>query len=204
MHLNWNEIIRWLQINYVEIIAVITGLLYILFTIKEKILLWLFGILSSGLYVILFFRAHIYAYSILYIYYVIIGFYGWYNWRRKEIENDGGDQLHIRKTPLRKLVFFLILTLALIFPLYYVLKNFTDSDMALMDAILTSGGMVATWMLTQKYVEQWIFWIIIDLATCGVMIYKNLYLSAFLFLVYAILAWKGNVEWNKEIRKQQG
>lgn len=74
--------------------------------------------------------------------------------------------------------------------------------MALVDALLTSGGIVATWMLTQKLIEQWLFWVVIDLLSMGVMIYKELYPSALLFLVYTLLAIKGFEEWKKEMKLQ--
>jgi nicotinamide mononucleotide transporter len=94
----------------------------------------------------------------------------------------------------------LAVTLVLIVPFYFVLKKFTPSDMALADALLTSGGIVATWMLTQKLIEQWLFWIVIDLLSMGVMIYKELYPSAILFFVYTLLAIKGYMEWKKEMK----
>lgn len=193
------SVLSWLQLNYLELAAVITGLLYVIFTIRENILLWFFGIVSSALYVWIFFRSGIFAYSLLYIYYVIIGFYGWYNWSRKPSKQAGG--LRIRKAPARCLWSGLAITLILVVPLYLVLKKFS-SDMALIDALLTSGGFVATWMLTQKWIEQWLFWIAIDLLSMGVMIYKELYPSALLFLVYALLAIKGYMEWKNEMKLQ--
>ena len=59
--------------------------------------------------------------------------------------------------------------------------------------------MVATWMLTQKMIEQWIFWIAIDVLSCSLMIYKGLYPSSLLFAAYALLALKGYIEWKKEL-----
>ena len=193
------SVLSWLQLNYLELTAVITGLLYVIFTIRENILLWLFGIISSGLYVWIFFKSGIYAYSLLYIYYVIVGFYGWYNWSGKPAKQAGSLRVH--KASGRYLWSCLAITLLLIVPLYLLLKKFS-SDMALADALLTSGGIVATWMLTQKLIEQWLFWIVIDLLSMGVMIYKELYPSALLFLVYTLLAIKGYVEWKKEMKLQ--
>ncbi len=86
-------------------------------------------------------------------------------------------------------------------PVYYILRKFSDSDAPLIDAVLTTGGMVATWMLTQKLIEQWIFWIIIDLMWCGLMIYKGMYPTLLLFMAYTILAFKGYLEWKKELAK---
>lgn len=187
----------WLQQNAIEIIAVICGLLYVFFTIRENILLWLFGIISSALYIQVFLSSGIYAYSLLYIYYVLIGVYGWYNWGRPD---SGDNKLKIRRTPVLLLTGCIVMTIIIAVPVYYALIRFTDSDMAVTDALLTSGGMIATWMLTQKYIEQWLFWIVIDMASFGVMIFKGLYPSSLLFLVYSVLAVTGYLEWRKSLR----
>jgi nicotinamide mononucleotide transporter len=194
--MSFHDALIWLQQNAIEITAVISGLLYVLFTIRENILLWLFGIVSSALYIHVFYRSGIYAYAVLYIYYVVIGFYGWYNWGKKNTD----ETLKIKRTPAILLAGCLLSTLIIAIPVYFALKNFTDSDMAATDALLTSGGMVATWMLTQKYIEQWLFWIIIDVASFGAMVYKGLFPSSVLFLVYAILAYKGYFEWRKNLK----
>jgi nicotinamide mononucleotide transporter len=191
----------WLQHHYIEVFAVITGLIYVLYTIKENKLLWLYGIISSVLYCWIFYRSGIYAYTILYIYYVFIGFYGWYKWSEKpadSLDSLGGLQVH--KATKGYLWGCIALTGILTIPIFVILKRYTDSDMALADALLTSGGMVATWMLTQKLIEQWLFWIVIDLLSFSVMIYKELYPSAILFIVYTLLAVKGYLEWKKELK----
>jgi nicotinamide mononucleotide transporter len=190
----------WLQQHYIEVIAVISGLLYVVYAIKEKPLLWLFGIISSGLYIWIFYQSGIYAYSLLYIFYVIIGFYGWYNWTRKPAEASGNDgRIRIHKASAVYLSVCIVITVIMAIPVFIVLRKFTDSNMALTDALLTTGGMVATWMLTRKLIEQWLFWIIIDLVSFLVMISKELYPSALLFLVYTLLAIKGYFEWKKEL-----
>jgi len=190
----------WIQQHFTEIIAVIAGLLYIFFAIKGNILLWLFGIVSSALYVEIFLHAGIYAYALLYIYYVLIGIYGWYNWQRNAGPSENRTKNKIFKTPVLHLGICLLAVIVLTIPIFFALREFTNSDMPLTDAVLTSGGIVATWMLTQKYIEQWIFWIIIDLISCGTMIYKGLYPSALLFLVYTLMAILGYVQWNKELK----
>lgn len=189
---------QWVQLHLIEITAVATGILYIFFTIKGKILLWLFGIISSGLYVWVFYQSGIYAYSLLYIYYVVMGFYGWYNWGKDPKSGITG----VKRTPLKWLAGYVSVSLLFTLPLYFILIRFTDSEMALTDALLTSGGMVATWMLTQKYIGHWLFWMVINVVSMGAMIYKHLYPSAFLFLVYGILAVKGYIEWNKELKAE--
>lgn len=197
-----SKALSWLLQNYVENLAVATGLLYVFFTIREKILLWLFGIISSGLYVYVFFKSGIYAYSALYVYYVLIGFYGWYNWARKPEETMSRESLlKIRHASAGILGICIAVTVVITVPVYFVLQRFTGSDMALADALMTSGGMVATWMLTQKFIEQWLFWIVIDLLSMAVMIYKDLFPSAGLFFIYTVLAVIGYVKWKNETQK---
>jgi nicotinamide mononucleotide transporter len=192
----------WLQQNYIETLAVAAGLLYVFFTIREKILLWLFGIISSGLYVFVFFKSGIYGYSALYVYYVVIGFYGWYNWARKPDETlKKESRLKIHYASAGLLWICIAITAVISIPVYFALKHFAGSDMAIADALMTSGGMVATWMLTQKIIEQWLFWIVIDLLSMLVMIYKDLYPSAGLFLTYTVLAVIGYIKWKNELQK---
>ena len=85
------HVMQWLEMHYIKIfewLATITGFLYIYYTIREDIRLWIYGIISSALFAWVFFKSSIYANSILYIYYLIIGFYGWYAWSHSEKEKD--------------------------------------------------------------------------------------------------------------------
>lgn len=190
----------WIHSHLLEIIATITGLLYVVYTIRNNLLLWLFGTISSALYVWIFYRASLYAYGTLYIYYVVMGIYGWYNWKRKRTDKEGNEDILVIHGITRKYLGLLVaVSLAAAVPVYLALKKFAGSELALADALLTASGMVATWMLTQKMIEQWLFWIVIDFASMGVMIYKGLYPSSFLFLAYALLAMKGYNEWKKQI-----
>ena len=86
--------IQWLRGNYLEFAGTLTGLLYIYYTIRKKNRLWVYGIVSSALYVYVFYHSGIYAYTLLYVYYVVIGAYGLYNWTRKT-ENGGGNSQYL-------------------------------------------------------------------------------------------------------------
>jgi nicotinamide mononucleotide transporter len=192
------HVMQWLEMHYIKM-ATITGFLYIYYTVREDIRLWIYGIISSALFAWVFFKSSIYANSLLYIYYVIIGFYGWYAWSRSEKEEDKEAKLMIHRSSLKILIVYISASVISAIPVYFILRKFSDSDAPLIDAVLTTGGMVATWMLTQKLIEQWIFWIIIDLMWCGLMIYKGMYPTLLLFIAYTILAFKGYFEWKKEL-----
>jgi nicotinamide mononucleotide transporter len=190
----------WINSHLLEIIAVITGLLYVVYTIRKNIRLWIFGTISSALYVWIFYQSALYAYGTLYIYYVVMGIYGWYQWRRKVTDNQGRKvEPPVRSISGKFLLRLIVISLGASLPVFLLLRKYNGDQLALADALLTASGMVATWMLTQKMIAQWLFWIVIDLLSMGVMIYKGLYPSAILFLVYALLALKGYNEWKKEI-----
>ena len=72
-----------------------------------------------------------------------------------------------------------------------------SSQMIYWDAFTTAGSIVATWMLARKMLEHWLLWIVIDLVSLGMYLYKELYLTAFLFLVYTVMAVVGFREWKK-------
>jgi nicotinamide mononucleotide transporter len=190
--------LQWISVHYIEIIATLAGFLYIFYTIRENTLLWLFGNISSALFAWVFFQSRIYAYAGLYVYYVIIGFYGWYHWW-KHNHNDT-EILQIRRASPAVLLACTATSLLVSVPVFMALRYFRESDIAWLDALLTGSGMVATWMLTQKYIEQWLFWIVIDTLSLALVIYKGLYPSAFLFAAYTILAVKGYFEWKKKLR----
>jgi nicotinamide mononucleotide transporter len=196
------HVMQWLIEHYIKVfewLATITGFLYIYYTIREDTRLWIYGIISSALFAWVFFKSSIYANSLLYIYYVIIGFYGWYTWYRSEKEENKEDRLTIHRLPIKKLIAYIATSVILAIPVFLILKYYSDSDAPLLDAVLTTGGMVATWMLTQKLIEQWIFWIVIDILWCGLMLYKGMYPSLLLFIAYTILAFKGYFEWKKQL-----
>jgi len=194
------SVLQWMSVHYIEIIATLAGFLYIFYTIRENTLLWLFGNISSALFAWVFFQSHIYAYAALYVYYVIIGFYGWYHWWKHSRSDT--ESLHIRRTTPAMFVACIAASFVVAIPVYVALRYFRESDIAWLDALLTGSGMVATWMLTQKYIEQWLFWIVIDILSLALVAYKGLYPSSVLFAAYTLLAVKGYIEWKRKLGEQ--
>ena len=193
------EAFLWIFDRSLEIIATITGFLYIIYSIERNILLWPYGIASSAIFVYVCFHAGIYADMGLYVYYVLIGFYGWY---QGTASSNGSKDLPVKKTTLKLGLGLFIITLFIYFILLYILKNHTSSTIPYWDSFTTAVSITATWMLTQKIMEHWILWIVVDSITIGLYYYKGLYPAITLYLVYTILAFTGYFEWNKEWKAQ--
>jgi nicotinamide mononucleotide transporter len=182
---------------FIEILGAVTGLIYLYFSIKQNIWLWPWGIITSCLYIYVFFRAKFYADMSLQFYYLGISAYGWYFWQRGAKKEEGKILPIIRAKPKEWFIFILITILVTLIS-GYGLDHYTDSPLPYWDAFTTAGSIVATWMLARKYLEQWLFWIVIDAVSLGTYIYKELYPTVFLFSVYTGLAAFGYFQWRKE------
>jgi nicotinamide mononucleotide transporter len=195
--------LNWFVNNYIEFLGTIFGLIYIVFSIKQNILLWPVGIISSALYIYVFFYSKFYADMSLQVYYLFISIYGWYSWLHGKNKNTETNQIQITRAT-KKLSFILIsLTFILFVFIAFILKNYTDSPLPYWDSFTTSASIIATWMLTKKYIEQWLIWIVVDAVSLGLYIYKGLYSTSFLFIVYTIMAIIGYFEWKKGMKKTE-
>lgn len=188
----------WIAQHYIEILGVVLSIIYLVLSIRQNILLWPVGILSAVLYVIVFYESKFYADMGLNVYYFVISIYGWINWSGaagKEQKEPPVTSVGTRRGMLLALVI-----IVLFFVLGYLLVQYTDSPIPYWDALTTSGSIVATWMLTRKYLEHWIIWIFVDLISMGLYIYRGLYPTAFLFLVYTTMAVVGYREWRRSLQ----
>jgi nicotinamide mononucleotide transporter len=102
--------------------------------------------------------------------------------------------------PKRVLLLLSLVALAVFLLIAFILIRFTDSNVPWLDSFTTALSIVGMWMLARKYVEQWWVWIVVDLVSAGLYIYKDLHFTAVLYFVYAIIAifgyrkWKGMME----------
>lgn len=179
-----------------EWLIALTALLYVVFAAYNNIWCWLFGILSSGLSIYLCFNGHLYLESALQLFYVLIGIYGWYEWK---FGSESNDELEITRINLRVFVYLMVIGVACWIPLGLFSAHFSTQVLPYLDAFITSFSIVATWMTAKKQLENWLFWIVID----GLAIYlyasRGFYLIALIYFLYTILAYVGYRSWKKEI-----
>lgn len=198
-----NYFIDWTFANKVELGGTIFGLIYIWLSIRQNLHTWTAGIVTSLLYCGVFFEAKFYAGMGLQGYYLIISVYGFWSWRHGGDNGSEADKLHVSHTKTNLWIKLFIFNLLLTSFIYYLLGRYTDSPIPFGDASTTSLSIIATWMLARKKIEHWLIWIFIDLVSCGLYIYRGLYPTVFLFLVYTVMAGIGYFEWRKEPVKVQ-
>ncbi len=138
----------------------------------------------------------------LQVYYVFISIYGWYFWLKGKKPKESG-QVPVRRTN-QKLRWILYLSSVILYLIIlYVLINFTDSDVPYMDSLTTALSIVATWMLAKKYIGHWLIWIFVDALSAGLYIYKGLWPTVILFVIYTVMAVLGYKEWKKDLEKHE-
>lgn len=191
---------EYLLQNWVELLGALLSIMYLYYSIRQKLSLWVFGFLCSALYVVVFFQSKFYADMTLQIYYVGVSVFGWVSWKLGKLKC--GHELPVKKTSLRHAGYLALITLTVFLLYYIVLSRFTDSPLPFADSLTTAMSIVATWMLARKLIEHWLMWIVIDALSAGLYFYKSLYPTAILFVVYTIMAVVGYFQWKKTMGKE--
>lgn len=191
---------NWFLNNYIEVLGAVTGLIYLYLEIKQNIWLWPLGIITSAFYIYVFFTSKFYADMGLQVYYLVISIYGWWHWLYGG-DPLGKEELPIGRTSLKIWVNLFLVSIALFGVMAFVLVNFTDSPVPYGDAFVTALSITATWMLARKLIEQWWIWVVVNIVSLGLFIWKELYPTSILFFFYFTMAVVGYYQWKKEMEK---
>lgn len=193
-------LIFYFMMEYLEIIGTIVGLIYLWLEYHASIYLWVASIVMPLIYIFIYHDAGLYADMGINIYYVIASIYGIICWRwgiSRKNKKDASTALKITHTPTSRITPLSIISIALIFAIAYILITFTDSNVPWWDSVTTSLSIVAMWMMARKYIEQWWVWIVVDVISAGLYVYKELFFTAGLYALYAIIAYFGYKKWKE-------
>lgn len=183
--------------NPLELIGFLTGIICVYLNVKENPLGWVFAILSVGIYFFIFYDSKLYADAGLQIFFMIVSIIGFLNWTSK---NNKGENIKITTSTPQQLLVSAFAICFIFGILVGFLKEYTDSDVPVLDAFTTSLSIVAQVLLGKKRIENWILWIIADIIYTGLYFYKGLYLTNVLYLILTILAVIGYLEWRKKLK----
>jgi len=155
------------------------------------------GIISAVLYVLVFYKSKFYADMSLNGYYFFISIYGWIYWRSSG--NSGGKNVKVKIVSKKTAVYLSLIFIGFFILIGYLLDHFTDSPLPYWDSLTTSGSIVATWMLTKKILQHWLVWVVVDIVSMCLYMYRGLYPTTILFAVYTTMAVVGFIQWKKSI-----
>ena len=183
-----------------ELVAVVFGVISVLFARKNNILVYPTGLVSTILYVYILFEFQLYGDLIINGYYSIMSVLGWYLWSKTK---DGHEEFPIstinRKEFLISTLIFTI-TLTFVVVVYHFFDKFTHWT-AHVDALTTGLFFVGMWLMAKRKIENWILWIIADVISVPLYFYKGLTFSSFQFILFTIIAILGYKEWKRFSQK---
>ncbi|MBN2892845.1 MAG: nicotinamide mononucleotide transporter [Bacteroidales bacterium] len=195
------ELKTWLSEHSLEAAASILGLLNIYFGIKEKAVFWIFAIIGSSLYFVVYSQEKVYAFMVLQLYYIGIGIYGLYYWI-KGAKNNNNEKIPVTHLAKKQIPYFIGIFVFLYVVIVFVLK-LTDSEIPFIDAFITSGSVIAIYLMMKKRIEHWFVWVTLDIVTISTFIKQELYATVVLFVFYLIFAVVGYRQWKKSMLKSQ-
>ena len=184
-----------------EFLAFIFGIISVIYAKKENILVYPTGIICTVITIYLLYRAQYFGDMMMNVYYSAMSIYGWWNWSRVK---DSYYIVLISKTNKKEYLiasFFFLLTIVITFSVYKM--NLDSLEIPNYIDIFTSGiFFTAMWLMANKKIESWIFWIIGDIITIPLYGYRGLGILSLQYLIFLILAIQGYYEWKKTLNKQ--
>lgn len=183
-----------------EFLAFSFGIISVIYAKKENILVYPTGIICTVITVYILFKAQYLGDMMMNVYYSIMSIYGWWNWSRKDKDKYLIKISRFSKNDLGLTIFLFVLTICITYSVYLFslneigIPNYID--------VFTSGlFFTAMWLMANKKLESWIFWIIADIITVPLYAYRGLGMLSLQYIIFTILAIQGYLEWKKSLNK---
>ena len=222
----------FLSTHWLDIVTTILGIIYLVLEYRASIALWVVGIVMPAMDIYLYWSHGLYGDAGMAVYYTLAAIYGYAVWKfgakwKAMIKRKGSDKIEAasavssdkieaasavssssedlpitffpRRLILRTLGFFVLAWAAT----YYVLVAYTNSTVPLLDAFTNALSFVGLWALARKYVEQWLFWIAVDVVCCYLYVVKGIPFKAGLYGLYVVIAVMGYWKWKGLAKKAQ-
>lgn len=190
--------------NWLEIIAVVFGVVAIWLASKGEVVNFGIGLVNCVLYGILFGREGLYSGMILQGIYFAINLYGLYSWRKLKAEVD--KELKVMWLTVKErvsIVAVIVVTgvlwgMGVKYGARLLPENIQEPQYPMVDAILTTASIVAQILLTRKKIDNWVIWVLVDVVYIGLFLMVGMYWTAGLYVVYTGIAVNAVFSWNKE------
>lgn len=183
-----------------EFLAFSFGIISVIYAKKENILVYPTGIICTVITVYILFKAQYLGDMMMNVYYSIMSIYGWWNWSRKDKDKYLIKISRFSKNDLGLTISLFVLTICITYSVYLFslneigIPNYID--------VFTSGlFFTAMWLMANKKLESWIFWIIADIITVPLYAYRGLGMLSLQYIIFTILAIQGYLEWKKSLNK---
>lgn len=176
-----------------ELLAVAFGVAYVLLAAKESLWTWLFAFFGTLIYTILFWEGALVSSSLLNFYYMIMAIYGFILWRG----GKGGEELTVTSHPKNQHIELITIGIFIALIIGSLSDSYLGAKFAYLDAFVLVFSVIATWLLANKVLENWLYWIVIDTVAIFLYLQSGYYATVVLFILYIILSFWGYYSWRK-------
>lgn len=183
--------------SLLELTAVVFAVAYLLLAVRQHIACWYAAFISTAIFLYIFWQVNLYMESGLQVYYLGMAVYGWWAWRRGKSGTKPG--LSISTWSLKQHLIVIGMVVVATFVSGTLLSG-TDQRLGYLDSFTTWSAIVATFMVTRKILENWLYWVVIDSASIYLYFDRELYFTMILFFVYLVIIFFGFRSWLREYR----
>ena len=178
--------------SWLEVFAVITGILTLILLVRNNVWNWPVGIVSVIAFAFLFFEIKLYADVILQIFFIVTGLIGWWLWTHG---GENRSELPITTLTNNQRVLTVIGLVIACLASGYFFDTFTDASLPYIDSIVTGMSIVAQILLMRRKIDNWVIWIVMDFVAIGLYFYKGIYLTTGLYVIFLIMSTIGLFTW---------
>jgi len=202
--LNDPIVLLGLQTTLFEVLAFILSVATVALNIRQNHWAWLFAIVSSAAYGVVFFNTRLYGDAGLQLVFIVVSVWGWYSWLHGDADAKGTKSLAVSRLDGRGWALALAGWAAGYLLLAWFLGHYTNTDVPHTDGFLTAGSLVGQVLLSRKKLENWHAWIAVDIIYVGLYLYKGLHLTALLYALFVVMAVLGLWAWRRDLRGETG
>lgn len=183
-----------------EYVAALLSLVYVLLAMQQNVWCWPAAFVSTLIYTLLFWQGKLVMESVLNFYYLLMAVYGFYQWKygAKSSENDRQVALKVSSWSLSTHIKIIVGASVLAIVLGYITSQYFAAKFAYLDAFTTVFAVITTYLVTQKILENWLYWIVIDIASIYMYIQLGYFPTVVLFVLYTAIAVLGYRSWKTD------
>jgi len=181
-----------------EAVAVVLAVAYLVLAMKGSIWCWFAAFVSTAIYTALFWKVSLLMESVLNIYYMAMAIYGYQQWSKYQQDSNRG----VISWSVERHLQIILLTGLISISIGYVMASYTHASYPYLDAATTCYAVMTTYLVAKKVLENWLYWVVIDLVSIYLYLQKGLMLTSLLFVLYVGMAICGYFLWRSSMRDE--
>lgn len=187
-----------------ELFAVILAVAYLLLAVQERLSCWYCAFASTAIFTVIFWDVNLFMESALNVYYMGMAVFGWYQWKYGGGSISGSTPHGVAITSLSRKQHLIIISAIMLLSVISgsLLSTYTQAAWPYVDSFTTWGSVITTYLVAQKYLENWLYWIVIDTVSIPLYLDRGLNLTSLLFAVYVLIAITGYLSWRAHYQRR--